>query len=67
MDDIYAEIFDMTQISDDSDTDYIFEVDMAYTMHLHEWDSDLPLALEHMIPPTSTTMQKKIIYTLSQI
>ena len=38
--------FDVMQISDESDTGYILDVDLEYPQHLHDSHSDYPLAAE---------------------
>lgn len=38
-------------INDDSDNEYILEVDLEYPYHLHDMHCDLPFAVEKLIPP----------------
>ncbi|KAK5639113.1 hypothetical protein RI129_011605 [Pyrocoelia pectoralis] len=49
---------------DDSDIGYIVDCDLDYPPELHESHSDLPLAPEHMIPPSSKSKLKKLLLTL---
>jgi hypothetical protein len=50
--------------ADDSCTGYILECDLDYPIHLHNLHSDLPLAPEHMVPPSSRSKLKKLLLTL---
>ncbi|KAK5637863.1 hypothetical protein RI129_000146 [Pyrocoelia pectoralis] len=49
---------------DDSDIGYIIDCDLDYPPELHESHSDLPLAPEHMTPPSSNSKLKKLLLTL---
>ncbi|KAK4871446.1 hypothetical protein RN001_016471 [Aquatica leii] len=46
---------------DDYVVGYIIECDLGYPIQLHNLHSDLPLAPEHMVPPTSKTKLKKLL------
>lgn len=53
-----TETFNVNNISDDSITGYILEVDLEYPQHLHKWHSDFPFCLEHR------TNTNKLVATL---
>ncbi|KAJ8914410.1 hypothetical protein NQ315_017504 [Exocentrus adspersus] len=64
------ENFDVLSIPNDSDIDYMLEVDLSYPNHLHDSHEDLPLCPEHRTPPNSklsklmTTLHKKERYVV---
>jgi hypothetical protein len=63
----FMEKFNVEEIlntADDSCTGYILECDLDYPIHLHNLHSDLPLAPEHMVPPSSRSKLKKLLLTL---
>ncbi|KAK4885958.1 hypothetical protein RN001_002229 [Aquatica leii] len=63
----FMENFDVQEIlntPDDFVVGYIVECDLAYPIQLHNLHSDLPLAPEHMVPPTSKAKLKKLLLTL---
>ncbi|KAK4884494.1 hypothetical protein RN001_000765 [Aquatica leii] len=63
----FIENFDVQEIlntPNDFMFGYIVECDLDYPIQLHNLHSDLPLAPEHMIPPTSNTKLKKLLLTL---
>lgn len=45
------ELIDVSEISNESPTGYILEVDLEYPIELHESHKDLPLCPEHYVPP----------------
>ena len=47
------ELIDVNNVSDDSATEYILEVDLKYPKELHETHKDLPLCPEHYVMPQS--------------
>jgi hypothetical protein len=57
-------IEEILNTADDSCTGYILECDLDYPIHLHNLHSDLPLAPEHMVPPSSRSKLKKLLLTL---
>jgi hypothetical protein len=50
--------------SNTSQIGYILECDLDYPICIHDMHSDLPLAPEHMVPPSSTSKIKKLLLTL---
>lgn len=53
---------DILQITDDSPTGYIFEVDLEYPQHLHDSHKDYPFCAEKRFVPN--TSEKKLLLTL---
>lgn len=61
-----TEQFDVDKIlniADDSETGYIFEVDLEYPDNIHDLHSDFPFCPEHLTPPNSKNV-KKLMLTL---
>lgn len=55
---------DISNIADDDENGYIFEVDSHYLKHFHVSHKDLPLCLEHRILQISKTRNSKLLATL---
>lgn len=51
-------------IADDAPQGYIFEVDMEYPENLHDLHNDFPFCAENMMPPHSSSKDKKLLLTL---
>ncbi|KAK5648123.1 hypothetical protein RI129_003015 [Pyrocoelia pectoralis] len=55
---------DIINHPNNSEIGYILDCDLDYPLELHESHSDLPLAPEHMVPPSSRSKFKKLLLTL---
>ena len=56
---------DFTNISDQSQYGYVFEVDIHYPQDLHDLHSDLPFLVENIVPPESKSKSSKLIPNLN--
>lgn len=59
------ENFDVSSISDESDTGYVLEVDLQYPEDLHDAHNDLPFCPELIVPPHGKYNMPKLIPNLN--
>lgn len=56
--------FDLTELTETSETGYVFEVDLIYPYKLHDLHNDLPFCPENLIPPNGKAKFPKLIPNL---
>lgn len=58
------ENFDVSNVSDESDTGYVLEVDLEYPENLHDHHNDFPFCPEAIVPPNGKFKNAKLIPNL---